>query len=190
MRLRFYGERTPPPALRAGPSPFRGGIRKRARKIARILYRPRVGRSSLPPASKKYRGRAGRQGSETDPAGLDASRHRGLSKSALLRAYALRRVLPQVRQTQGVPRAVFLRFAPRSPRQSGDYGLCTLTAVEDQALGPEISDKSPAVPAVRALDANVDRAGRFAAWTAGPWCRISDTKSFPGHRSPPRVWRR
>jgi hypothetical protein len=39
------------------------------------------------------------------PAGLDASRHRGLSKS----------VIPQVRQTQGVPRAVFIGLLRNAP---------------------------------------------------------------------------
>jgi hypothetical protein len=29
-----------------------------------------------------------------------------------------------------------------------------------------------------------------AAWAAGQWHRISDATSFPGHRIPPRVWRR
>ena len=45
------------------------------------------------------------------PTGLDASRHRGLSKSlclALRSGSSDRQGVPQVRQTQGVPRAVFL----------------------------------------------------------------------------------
>ena len=81
--------------------------------------RPRVGRlSTCPPALEKVPRARGTprvrgalkftqcaQTKMLGPAGLDASRHRGLSKSDK----------PQVRQTQGVPRAVFeglLRLAP------------------------------------------------------------------------------
>jgi len=90
--------------------------------IARILW-PAPGepqfRSPCPPLPNKYRGRAGRFGSRAHaslrksaqtnvlgPTDLDASQHRGTLKSGL----------PQVRQTQGVPRAVFNRSAPHRPR--------------------------------------------------------------------------
>ena len=59
-------------------------------------WRPRVGRSPLP-LPRRTEGARDAKG-PGGPTGLDASRHRGLSKS----------VLPQVRLTQGVPRAVFI----------------------------------------------------------------------------------
>ena len=72
----------------------------------------------------KYRGRAGRQGSYSDPR---ASMPRDIEApsmvagvSLLVRSEASR---PQVRQTQGVPRAMFiglLRFAPGGRTISGD----------------------------------------------------------------------
>jgi len=75
------------------------------------LLRPRAGPSSqsrLPPAptegARDARGPIG-------PTGLDASRHRGLSKSLCLTARSGsndRQGKPQVRQTLGVPRAVFI----------------------------------------------------------------------------------
>ena len=77
--------------------------------------RPRAGRRSSFRRPEKYRGRAERQGSG-GPAGLDASRHRGLSKSDNAAS-------PPV---PGVPRAVFLgllRSAPGGRPVSGDPPL-------------------------------------------------------------------
>jgi hypothetical protein len=72
------------------------------------------------------------------PTGLDASRHRGVSKL----------IVPQVRQSLGVPRAVFVRFAPQRPRWSDRFrppprrlgGLTT-------ALDPNDCRALPTVPA-------------------------------------------
>ena len=66
-------------------------------------------RSGLPgirhyPLPNKNRGRAGRC-RVRGPAGLDASRHRGLSKP----------IVPQVRQSFGVPRAVFIGLLRTAP---------------------------------------------------------------------------
>ncbi len=134
------------------------------------------------------------------PAGLDASRHRGLSKSCVLRLLALvrakRQSVPQVRQTQGVPRAVFNRLAPHRPRWSHFSRVMPVGAAprlptdEAMALGRRPLTGRPGLPAVRDLGAQTRRAGLDAAWTAGPPHRISDARSCPGHRSPPRVWRR
>jgi hypothetical protein len=76
---------------------------------------------------------------------------------------------PQVRQSDGVPRAVFEACSanvPGSrplrrcvgcflPLRTGRLGRSLLTSVRPLA--------------VRALDPYGERAGRFAAWTAGPW---------------------
>ena len=112
------------------------------------------------------------------PTDLDASRHRGLSKSEL----------PQVRQTaDGVPRAVFLRFAPRSPRQSVVHDL----PFENQALGRHSPDRRIRPTGHQGPRRNVDAPGLSRLGPLGPRCRISDTRDqSPGHRSPPRVWRR
>ena len=66
--------------------------------------RPRVGRIPDRPRPSKSEGARDAKGPD-GPAGLDASRHRGLSKS----------VLPQVRQSDGVPRAVFLGLLRSAP---------------------------------------------------------------------------
>ena len=125
------------------------------------------------------------------PACLGTSRHRG----SLRRRAALRRVKraplsqgPRKSASPKASRARCFRFAPRRfPVVERLRALRRLSTVEDQALGPASSDKTPAVPAVRALDPHAERAGSFAAWTAGPLRRISSETSFPGHRSPPRV---
>jgi hypothetical protein len=93
------------------------------------------------------------------PAGLDTSRHRGLSKP----------VVPQVRQSQGVPRAVFLRFAPQGPRWTDPF--------RRPALLPE--RLSTAAGPTRGPVARGWRAGTHAAWTAGPPRRISSASVIP-----------
>jgi len=77
-----------------------------------------LGRSATPGEEPRARGTPG---VHIGPAGLDASRHRGLSKSLCLAfrsGSSDRQSVPQVRQTQGVPRAVFNRLAPHRPRWS------------------------------------------------------------------------
>ena len=125
-------------------------------------------------ALEKNRGRAERlgPGGPTDP---DASRHRGLSKSKK----------PQVRQTQGVPRAVFeglLRAVP------GGRPFVTFNPIAgavtlhrfSPALGRRLSDKAPAYRPSEA-SARGRRARTGAAWTAGRgnWRRISDAPFRP-----------
>jgi len=85
------------------------------------------------------------------PTDLDASRHRGLSKS----------FLPQVRQTQGVPRAVFVRLAPQRPRWTSLSGNPSLLRQDCEAAYPPLAARGSG------------RAGTAAAWTAGPPRRIS-----------------
>jgi len=76
----------------------------------------------------------------TGPADLDASRHRGLSKSGpptLLRATAGK---PQVRQTQGVPRAVFIdlfRSAPGGLPVSGALAFLAIGGPPIHRCGPK-----------------------------------------------------
>ena len=157
-----------------------------------VLERDRIAR-------KKNRGRAGRQGSKwtRGPRRLATSRLVEVlcaSPAALVRAK--RQSVPQVRQTQGVPRAVFNRLAPHRPRWSHFSRVMPVGAAprlptdEAMALGRRPLTGRPGLPAVRDLGAQTRRAGLDAAWTAGPPHRISDARSCPGHRSPPRVWRR
>jgi hypothetical protein len=69
----------------------------------------------LPRRPNENRGRAGRQGSATDPrASMPRDIEACRPPSRLRRFGGL--CIPQVRQSQGVPRAVFGRFAPQRPR--------------------------------------------------------------------------
>jgi hypothetical protein len=123
----------------------------------------------LPPARKRTEGARGARGPD-GPTGLDASRHRGLSKS-LCRAASP----PNPKAS----RARCLRFAPRrSPVVERLGALERLSTVEDQPCAPTPADKAPALSAVRALDAT-RCAGSCAAWTAGAKRRISDARRFP-----------
>ena len=104
--------------------------------------------------SKKTEGARDARGPD-GPTGLDASRHRGLSKSFKCRKSA---------KSQGVPRAVFLRLASRRPRWA-DHFYPPLRALG--ALTPPVP--SDRLPGSRA----------FATWTAGPCNRISDCEGIP-----------
>ena len=126
------------------------------RSAARIF-----GQAPGPPAvffaarpSKKTEGARDARGPD-GPTGLDASRHRGLSKSFKCRKSA---------KSQGVPRAVFLRLASRRPRWA-DHFYPPLRALG--ALTPPVP--SDRLPGSRA----------FATWTAGPCNRISDCEGIP-----------
>ena len=140
------------------------------RRVARLLF---------PPAFRiKTEGARDARGPR-GPADLDASRHRGLSKS----------VKPQVRQTQGVPRAVFIGLLREVP---GSRALTCSTATstdEDQALGQRTSDKSSAVPAVRALDAPSRAPGLLRLGPPGRLAASPAKRHSPGHRSPFRICR-
>ena len=147
------------------------------------LSRPRAGPSSclLPPlrtdGARDARGPKG-------PTGLDASRHRGLSSSFVGRR--------QVRQTQGVPRAVFEACSAPSPVVAvqsripmNPYVLPTVEAGHSAGVtltGP---------PAYRPSEASACGSARRVTrgWTAGQAPHLRRLP-FPGHRSPPRVWRR
>jgi hypothetical protein len=94
-------------------------------------------------------------------------------------------------QSQGVPRAVFLRLAPRrSPVVERLGALQLLSTVEDQAIcGRFSSDENPGHTGRQGPRRNADAPGTSRLGPPGlaPHLRC---KSFPGHRSPPRVWRR
>jgi len=94
-------------------------------------------------------------------------------------------------------RARCLRFAPPRPRWTSRFRR---PAFPLELEGPPIHrcglrrgaatyDRLPAPPSRGPRDARLARRDE-AAWTARTSCRISDTKEFPGHRSPPRVWKR
>ena len=98
---------------------------------------------------------------------------------------------PQVRHSQGVPRAVFLRFAPQRPRwtylSDNPRSPCELRGCLSTAHGPKWRPALLTVPAAIASGVAVAHgrcAGTSAAWTAGQCQRISAATSFPGHRSP------
>jgi hypothetical protein len=87
-------------------------------------------------ARKKNRGRAGRQGSNwtRGPRRLATSRLVEVlvcSPAALVRAK--RQSVPQVRQTQGVPRAVFIGLLPSRPRWSLLIRVCPLGLHRDMS---------------------------------------------------------
>jgi hypothetical protein len=116
------------------------------------------------------------------PTGLDTSRHRGLSKPNNRKSA----------KSQGVPRAVFNRFAPQCPR------WWVVRHVQPHFRGHDSPPFQPRHSAgVFRSDAQAYRpseglgsrhaARTTAAWTAGRSHRISDASVVPGHRSPPRI---
>jgi hypothetical protein len=98
--------------------------------------------------------------------------------------------VPQVRQTLGVPRAVFNRLAPRPPRWSSLSSLGRLPPWSGPGTRQRFCDGSLPPTGHHEPAACDGHARTGAAWAAGPSHRISDARSCPGHRSPPRVWRR
>ena len=161
---------------------------KSQRSAARIVWSaPGTPSSQLhPPLSNKYRGRAGRCRVQTDPRASTSRDIEAYRPASLLAK--LRRVKFRKSASPKASRARCFRLAPRRfPVVERLRALRRLSTVEDQALGRSPSDGGPGLPAVRALDPHAERAGSFAAWTAGPCQRISAATSFPGHRSPPRV---
>jgi hypothetical protein len=130
--------------------------------------------SSLSAALERSRGRAGRcrvrahsslrrvrKRKVLGPAGLDASRHRGLSNPARLLAETRP---PQVRQSLGVPRAVFiglLRIAPGGLTVSGDpASLLDWKAAYPPLIEPKWCPALPTVPAANVGGARVARGQR------------------------------
>src|SRR5690348_13379618 len=75
------------------------------------------------------------------PTGLDASQHRGMLKFVP----AFRQVRRKSAKTQGVPRAVFLRFAPLRPRWTYRFrppSLCRDTGDLSTAGGPGTEERT------------------------------------------------
>ena len=109
------------------------------------------------------------------PTGLDASRHRGLSKRLLV---------PQVRQTQGVPRAVFEACSAPSPVVGRSSRSPEEPVRDSPPLKPGHSagghaDWTTGPPAVRGLGVRDRHAGIMRGWTAGDRRHISDACRFP-----------
>ena len=127
------------------------------------------------------------------PTGLDASRHRGLSKSFVPAARTGLRDAARPSASPPKPKASrarclvgLLREGPRGR----PFTRLSATTVEDQALGRRPSDGDPGTghQGPRRIARS---AGSFAAWTAGPSQGASPLQGHPpGHRLPPRVWRR
>src|SRR4029078_8573430 len=168
--------------------------------IARILYRgPGAGPSSLVfsrrPLTEGARDARGPKG-PAGPRRLATSR---LVEVLCASPFTLVRAIGKASRTSAKPkssRARCLRFAPHRPRWSHFSRVMPVGAAprlptdEAMALGRRPLTGRPGLPAVRELGAQTRRAGPDSAWTAGPLHRISDARSCPGHRSPPRVWRR
>jgi len=182
------------------PETIRRGI-SRASAIARILYRgpgpARLLCSFCRPPQPRARGTPGVQEDPraSTPRDIEACRSPVCSPAALVRAK--RQSMPQVRQTQGVPRAVFIGLLPSKPRWSLLIRVCPLGLHRDMSTERDPDRASPLLTgagqttvASGVPGAQQARWGSLAAWTAGPLHRISDARSCPGHRSPPRIWRR
>ena len=105
-------------------------------------------------------------------------------------------LVPQVRQIPRRPARGVYRLAPRRPRWSyrssrspENLTVGHLTTVEAQTVGRRVSDNCTGLSAVRGLGAAAGHARtmRLGPPGAAPHLRCN---VFPGHRSPPRVWRR
>ena len=142
------------PTLRR-PYSLRRGVRRR---LTSVRLRPGGLRRDMPPTLERTEGARDAVGSGRTqvyasrrklkvlrPTGLDASRHRGLSKQ----------FMPQVRQSLGVPRAVFIGLLRAGPGgrpfvRVNLLGRATLHRRGQALLGSGASGWLPAVPAVRA----------------------------------------
>jgi len=120
------------------------------------------------------------------PAGLDASRHRGLSKSDSAASPPNPR-----RPARGV--LGLLRLAPGGRPVSGDPPFLANWKAVYPPLWAQAGSVEPVTGAVPAItgpgDARLARRDE-AAWTAGGFMAPHLRRPQPGHRSPPRVWRR
>ena len=155
-------------------------------EVARSSNRP------VPPLSETYRGRAGRQGIQPDPRASAPRDIEACRSPARLRSVELRRVNRKSAKPKASRARCLLGLLRTCPRWSAVRHVqphcgAAFPPFEALALGRHASDACPGLPAVRGLGARSGAPGRRAAWTAGPLHRISDAKSFPGHRSPPHV---
>ena len=132
--------------------------------------RPVVLVSCRPPPTDGAQDARGPKG----PTGLDASRHRGLSKRLLV---------PQVRQTQSVPRAVFEACSAPSPGGRPFVTQSEEPVRDSPPLNPGHStgghaDWTTGLPAVRGLGVRDRHAGIMRGTGAA-----SPTPAVPGHRT-------
>jgi hypothetical protein len=145
-----------------------------------------------PHRPEKNRGRAGRQGSN----GTHGPRR--LATSRLVEVLCARRspwFARSARQSASPPkpwasRARCLVGLLREGPRGRPFTRLSATTVEDQAFGRRPSDGDPGTghQGPRRIARS---AGSFAAWTAGPSHSASPLQGHPpGHRLPPRVWRR
>ena len=156
--------------------PLEGGGKETGMR-KRPCFLPAPGRPSLEisgsPQSEAARNAKGPYG----PTRLDASRHRGLSKQ----------LETQVHQTNGVPRAVFVRFAPRRSRwETRSFAAPVTDATtlhrRTPATRPACPDRHAlGLPGRQGVLACGLHAGLDAAWTAGrdKWRRISNAPYRP-----------
>jgi hypothetical protein len=123
------------------------------------------------------------------PTGLDASRHRGLSKSCPSSRLRAATGKPQVRLTQGVPRAVFLGLLHEVPGSRAFKGMTLSLPLRTWRSGGRLLTNlrpyRPSGPSARRRTRQELR-GLDRRWVDG----AASPTPRPGHRSPPRVWRR
>ena len=165
-----------------------------------FLCRPRAGPRSFrhPPQPRKYRGRAGRQGSGRIQVYAECANENARTRGPRCLAAsghaevctAFRQVRRKSAKTQGVPRAVFVRFAPLRPRWTYRFrhpSLCEDANAYPPLVGPGRKGE-PATgslncpPAIAAGPGGARTARRDeAAWTAGrgKLRRISDAPDRP-----------
>jgi hypothetical protein len=169
----LFSARGTPPSFAARPERLFAGAYRLNPKCARARGTPRVqGALKLAQCA---------QTKMLGPTGLATSRQRGVSKS----------VMPQVRQTQGVPRAVFLGLLRSAPGGLTFQAFSCSRSAYPPLKGPGRAGKAcdrPPMPAItgpgdarcaRRDDMRLGPPGRFAASPA--------KASLPGHRSPPRI---
>jgi hypothetical protein len=108
---------------------------------------------------------------------------------ARLRSVELRRGKPQVRQTQGVPRAVFEACSAKVPGVGRFTRMTRDPPLRNQALGSDTSDGHP-TDRPSGPSAHRRSAGRLRSLDRRARTPHLRRSPLPGHRSPPRVWRR
>jgi hypothetical protein len=128
------------------------------------------------------------------PTGLNTSRRLGLSIEPVFAPFGATTGKPQVRLLRGVPRAVFVRFAPLRPRWTAISGGLRYRRALNHRFGPGrvwhplagcvVTHRQRGPCGARSW---VRRDG--AAWTAGEVTSAASPTPTPGHRSPPRVRR-
>ena len=139
------------------------------------------------PSSKKHRGRAGRQGSRSDPR---ASTPRDIEVVEVrMPAFALSSFGAASRKSASpkASRARCLEACSAKVPGSRTFKRPKTTVYRVRTRPRAVPSDGGWSRGRQGPRRNAVCAGSFAAWTAGQCQRISAATSFPGHRSPPRI---